>query len=229
MLCANKLPTRIMPVAIFDLDKTLLSGDSDHAWGLYLAEIGIVDRELHEREQERYYAAYLAGTLDIDEFLRFQLRALRDNPVADLERWRAEFLVRKIQPMITAAARELVELHRRRGDTLLIVTATNRFITEPIAAEFSVHHLLATEPARENGRFTGAVSGIPCYRQGKLEHLHRWLEDHDEDLADSWCYSDSHNDLPLLRAVANPVAVNPDQVLATTAQEEGWPVLDLGS
>jgi len=217
-----------MSVAIFDLDKTLLSGDSDHAWGLYLAEIGVVDADLHEKEQERYYAEYLAGRLDILEFLRFQLQPLRDNSMADLERWRARFMVDKILPMITAPARELVELHRRRGDTLVIVTATNRFITEPIAEEFAVEHLLATEPERENGRFTGAVAGPPCYQQGKLNHLQQWLNSHGEDLSDSWCYSDSHNDLPLLRAVANPVAVNPDPILTTTASDEGWLILDLG-
>lgn len=217
-----------MPVTIFDLDKTLLSGDSDHAWGLYLAEIGVVDRDHHEREQARYYADYVAGRLDIDDFLRFQLQPLRDNAMADLERWRADFLARKIRPMITPPARELVELHRRRGNTLLIITATNRFITAPIAAEFGIEHLLATEPARANGNFTGAVAGVPCYRQGKLHHLDRWLQKSGLDLNESWCYSDSHNDLPLLRAVSHPVAVNPDRRLAATAKEQSWPILDLG-
>ncbi len=217
-----------MPIAIFDLDNTLLRGDSDHAWGIFLAERGIVDTELHKQAQDRFYQQYLVGELDINEFLAFQLRALRDNHMSDLEDWRSEFMQEKIHPMITDAAQELVALHRRRGDTLVIATSTNRFVTEPIAAEFGIAHLLATEPEQSNGRFTGSVLGVPCYREGKLIHLQHWLKANNQDLTDSWCYSDSHNDLPLLEQVANPAAVNPDEVLAETAGKKGWPILDLG-
>jgi HAD superfamily hydrolase (TIGR01490 family) len=206
-------------MAIFDLDNTLLRGDSDHAWGEFLVEQQAVDPVRFKADNDRYYQAYLDGTLDIFEFLeQHQLRPLAQYDRATLERWRREFVPAKILPMITPKARALVEQHRRRGDTLLIITATNRFITAPIAVEFGIEQLLATELDEVNGRFTGKVKGIPCYREGKLDHLHAWLSSNGKTLDDSWFYSDSHNDLPLLTAVAHPVAVNPDKVLARHAK-----------
>ena len=217
-----------MSLAIFDLDNTLLRGDSDHAWGEFLVEQGAVDRERFARENDRYYAAYLAGTLDIYEFLeQHQLRPLAEHDRATLDRWRAEFLHAKIAPLITPAARALVEQHRARGDTLLIITATNRFITAPIAAAFGIPHLIATEPEEINGQFTGKVAGVPSYREGKVERLSEWLNDRHESLDGSWFYSDSHNDLPLLNLVDHPVAVNADDTLADYARTRGWTMIEL--
>lgn len=217
-----------MSLAIFDLDNTLLRGDSDHAWGEFLVERQAVDLVRFKADNDRYYQAYVDGTLDIFEFLeQHQLRPLAQYDRARLEDWRREFMPAKILPMILPAARALVERHRRRGDTLLIITATNSFITAPIAREFGIEHLLATEPEEIDGRFTGKVQGTPCYREGKLERLNAWLTRHHGTLDDSWFYSDSHNDLPLLGAVTHPVAVNPDAVLARHAQDHGWPVLQL--
>ena len=217
-----------MSLAIFDLDNTLLRGDSDHAWGEFLVEQGAVDRERFASENNRYYAAYLAGTLDIYEFLeQHQLRPLAEHDRATLERWRMEFVRAKIAPLITPAARALVEQHRARGDTLLIITATNSFITAPIAAAFGIPHLIATEPEEVNGQFTGKVAGVPSYREGKVERLSEWLINRHENLDGSWFYSDSHNDLPLLNLVDHPVAVNADAILADYARTRGWTMIEL--
>jgi HAD superfamily hydrolase (TIGR01490 family) len=215
-------------LAIFDLDNTLLRGDSDHAWGEFLVEQGAVDRERFASENNRYYAAYLAGTLDIYEFLeQHQLRPLAEHDRATLERWRTEFVRTRIAPLIIPAARALVEQHRARGDTLLIITATNRFITAPIAEDFGIPHLIATEPEELNGQFTGKVMGVPSYREGKVERLSEWLNVRHESLDGSWFYSDSHNDLPLLNLVDHPVAVNADEILADYARARGWTMIEL--
>jgi HAD superfamily hydrolase (TIGR01490 family) len=216
-----------MTLALFDLDNTLLRGDSDHAWGEFLAERGIVDDEQYRRENERYYLQYKAGSLDIMAFLSFALAPLARADLPTLEGWHREFMRVKIAPMITASARALVEKHRAQGHTLVVITATNRFVTAPIVREFGIEHLLATEPEVVAGRFTGRVAGVPCYREGKVTRLHDWLAEHGATLADSWFYSDSLNDLPLLREVTHPVAVNPDEVLRATAQQNGWPILQL--
>lgn len=216
-----------MTLAIFDLDHTLLAGDSDHAWGQFLIDREVVDAESYRRANERYYAQYRAGTLDIFEFLAFALKPLARHERDQLDAWHREFVATRIRPMITPAARALVEQHRRQGHTLMIVTATNRFVTAPIAREFGIDHLLATEPEEVDGRFTGRVAGTPCYREGKVARLRQWLEQNRETLAGSWFYSDSHNDLPLLELVDHPVAVNPDDVLRREAAARRWPVLAL--
>jgi len=216
-----------LSLVIFDLDNTLLRGDSDYAWGQFLIEQHIVDGEAYRRENERYYAAYHAGTLDIMEFLAFALRPLADHDRATLDAWHRQYMQSKILPMITPEARALVEKHRAHGDTLMIATSTNRFVTAPIAREFGVEHLLATVPEERNGRFTGRVAGTPCFREGKVTRLQEWLKVHDVPLKDSWCYSDSHNDLPLLELVEHPVTVNPDDRLRQLANERGWPILNL--
>jgi len=216
-----------LALAIFDLDNTLLRGDSDHAWGRFLIENHIVDGVEYERENERYYAQYQAGTLDIMEFLAFALRPLAQHDRATLDRWHRLYMQSKVLPMITPEARALVEKHRARGDTLLIITATNSFVTAPIAREFGVPHLIATEPEERDGRYTGKVAGTPSYREGKVARLQEWLAEHGKTLAGSWFYSDSHNDLPLLSIVDHPVAVNPDDILQREAQKRGWPVLQL--
>jgi len=216
-----------MTLAIFDLDNTLLAGDSDYLWGQFLVEQNIVDGPSWSAQNERFYREYEAGTMDIHEFLRFQLRPLAEHDPAQLRRWRAEFMHTLIEPIMLPAARELLDRHRGRGDTVLIITATNRFITGPIAEALGVEHLLATEPEMNGERYTGGVAGIPCYQHGKVERLQRWLEEHGADLDDSWFYSDSHNDLPLLESVSHPVAVDPNPVLRTEAERRGWPVISL--
>ena len=216
-----------MSLAIFDLDNTLLGGDSDYLWGQFLVEQGLVDGEYYERENQRFYDEYHAGVLDIHEFLEFVLRPLAEHPLAELVAWRARFLEEKIQPILLPKAVELLERHRTDGDTLLIITATNRFITAPIAERLGVSQLLATEPEFADGRYTGRPAGIPCFQHGKVERLDQWLEETGHDLADSWFYSDSHNDLPLLGRVTHPVAVDPDTALAQHARECGWPIISL--
>lgn len=218
-----------MTLALFDLDNTLLSGDSDYLWGRFLVEQGIVDGDEYEQRNQSFYDQYRAGTLDIFEFLAFQLRPLSDHEPARLQQWRETFLNRMIDPIILPAARELVARHRLNGDTLVIITATNRFITEPIAARFGVDHLLATEPEMRDGRYTGQVTGTPCFQEGKVERLHEWLHSEQEDLADSWFYSDSHNDLPLLEQVTHAVAVDPDEKLRETAEQRDWSIISLRS
>ncbi len=216
-----------MPLAIFDLDHTLIGGDSDHLWGQYLCTLGAVDPEVFSREHDRYYADYLAGRLDIDAFLRFQLAPLARHPRETLERWRGRFLEEHIRPILLPKADELIAGHRARGDHPLIITATNRFITEPIAGLLGIDDLIATEPEEVDGAFTGRVAGVPSFAEGKVHRLQAWLEEHAMDLAGSWFYSDSRNDLPLLERVDHPVAVDPDPALEAAARERGWPVMSL--
>ena len=216
-----------MALAIFDLDNTLLAGDSDYLWGRFLVEKGAVDAVHYERENERFYQLYKAGRLDILEFLRFSLAPLRAHPRSQLEAWRTEFLEDRIEPLISAQSRQLVEKHRQAGDTLMIITATNAFVTRPIAQRFGIHHLIATEPETLNGQYTGEVAGEPSFREGKVNRLEIWLAEHTADLQGSWFYSDSHNDLPLLERVDHPVAVDPDETLAQVARARQWPILEL--
>jgi HAD superfamily hydrolase (TIGR01490 family) len=216
-----------MTLAIFDLDNTLLGGDSDYLWGQFLVEQGLVDGEAYERENQRFYDDYEAGTLDIYEYQAFMLRPLTEYPLTEILAWREQFIAEKIQPILLPKAVDLLERHRTAGDTLLIVTATNRFITAPIAERFDVPHLLATEPEFTEGRYTGRPVGIPCFQHGKVQRLDQWLAETGHDLAESWFYSDSHNDLPLLGRVTYPVAVDPDATLAQHARERGWPIISL--
>lgn len=216
-----------MSLAIFDLDDTLLSGDSDYLWGRFLVERGIVDGEHYERENERFFGQYKAGTLNIHEWLNFQLRPLADNPLQTMLELRSRFLDEIIAPIVSPAARKLIQDHRDQRHTLLIITATNAFITRPIAEMLGIPHLLASEPEFIDGRYTGQVSGTPSFREGKVIRLEAWLGEQNLSLTQSWFYSDSHNDLPLLERVTHPVAVNPDPTLARIAAARAWPVLDL--
>ncbi len=216
-----------MSLAIFDLDNTLLAGDSDYLWGQFLARQGVVDATWYERENSRYYAAYVAGTLDINEFLAFSLKPLADLAPLRLQQLHAQYMTECIKPLIRPAALELVSRHRAKGASLLIITATNRFITAPIAQAFGIDHLLATDPEMLAGRYTGKVSGVPCFREGKVTRLQHWLAEQQQSLTDSWFYSDSHNDLPLLNQVTHPVAVDPDPTLREVANQRGWQILAL--
>ncbi len=216
-----------VPLAIFDLDNTLLAGDSDYLWGRFLAERGVVDGDAYERENKRFYEEYKAGDLDIMEFLAFSLKPLAENDPQQLEALRAEFVETVIRPIVPTASRTLLEHHRRQGDELLIITATNRFVTEPIAELLDVPWLIATDPERKGERFTGRVAGTPCFRKGKVERLTTWLRETGHHLAGSHFYSDSHNDFPLLEMVETPVAVDPDDTLRDHAEMKGWPILSL--
>jgi HAD superfamily hydrolase (TIGR01490 family) len=221
-----------MRLVLFDLDNTLLACDSDYEWGQFLVDCGVLDRDAYEAQNRAYYDQYVAGTLDIHEYLGFALRPLAEHTPEDLARWHAEFMRARILPTITPQSRALVDRHLGSGDLCAIVTATNSFVTSPIAREFGIAHLLATEPEMRAGRYTGRVAGIPCFRDGKVRRLGEWLAGlghRPGDFAERFCYSDSHNDLPLLEQATRPVAVDPDPQLAAEALRRGWPVISLKS
>ena len=219
-----------MDLALFDLDNTLLAGDSDFEWAQYLISRGVLDREVYEARNQDFYDQYKAGTLDIHEFLDFQLKPLSRHPRSELDAWHADFMASRILPIVTAKGRELVRRHLAEGALAAIVTATNSFVTAPIAREFGIAHLVATEPERSGSVFTGGVAGIPCFREGKIVRVEAWLAGlgHDwNSFGRSWFYSDSLNDLPLLGKVSDPVAVDPDPTLDRHARERGWPIISL--
>jgi len=217
-------------LALFDLDNTLLAGDSDYEWGQFLVDRGVLERAAYEAQNRAFYEQYKAGTLDIHEFLGFALRPLADHAPEELERWHGDFMRTRIIPMMLPAARALVRRHLQAGELCAIITSTNSFVTAPIAREFGVEHLIATVPEKRNGRFTGRVAGLPCFREGKVRRLDEWLTRLGLRLAEfeaSACYSDSHNDLALLERVSRPVAVDPDETLAREAARRGWQTISL--
>jgi len=217
-------------LVLFDLDNTLLNGDSDFEWSQFLIRIGVLDRELFEAKNLTFYEHYKAGTLDIHEFLDFQLKPLSRHSRKTLDAWHLQFMRENVLPMITQPARELVNRHRAAGDVCVIITATNSFVTAPIAREFGVEHLIATEPEHKQGEFTGNVTDVPCFREGKVIRLENWLATHGwnlESFTDSTFYSDSLNDLPLLGKVKHPVAANPDDTLRAHAERHGWRIINL--
>lgn len=217
-----------MILALFDLDNTLLAGDSDFEWAQFLIDRGVLDREVYEARNQTFFDQYKAGTLDIREFLDFQLKPLSRHPRRELDAWHTQFMTERIQPMMRDSARALIERHR--GEVCVVITATNSFVTAPIARAFGIEHLIATEPAVRNGEFTGGVDGTPCFREGKVLRLEAWLAERGESLKNvikSTFYSDSHNDLPLLERVSHPVAVDPDAALRSHAGTWGWPVISL--
>lgn len=216
-----------MSLAIFDLDNTLIGDDSDFLWGQFLVDQGIVDKAYYETSNAKFYEDYKKGTLDIVTFLKFSLKPLADHPAEQLYQWRQQFVEQVIRPVLLHPAFELVEKHRARGDTLLVITATNRFVTEPIVNLYGIDNLLATTPEFKNGRYTGAFIDVPCFQSGKVTLLEQWLKDSVETLDGSYFYSDSHNDLPLLTKVDHPVAVDPDEKLKIAAEEKGWPIISL--
>ncbi|MFC5300342.1 HAD family hydrolase [Azospira restricta] len=222
--------TASLDLALFDLDNTLLAGDSDFEWAQFLIGRGVLDRELHEAKNRRFYEQYKAGTLDIHEFLDFQLKPLSRHSRAELDAWHRDFMATRIRPIMTPAAKALVREHLDRGDVCAVVTATNSFVTGPIAREFGIPHLIATVPAVEDGRFTGKPRGTPSFREGKILRVEGWLESLGlcwQSFGRSYFYSDSHNDLPLLQKVSDPVAVDPDDTLRAHAEAAGWPLRSL--
>ncbi|AFT66315.1 MAG: HAD superfamily hydrolase (TIGR01490 family) [Cycloclasticus pugetii] len=216
-----------MSLAIFDLDNTLISDDSDHLWGEFLVEKKLVDGDDYAKANTQFYNDYCQGKLDIDEYLSFALSFLADHPVEKLHQWREQFIDEKIRPLILTAAQDLVEEHRNKGDTLMVITATNRFVTEPIVKLFGIPTVLATEPEFVDGRYTGEYVDTPCYQDGKVSRLTQWLADNQADLSNSTFYSDSHNDIPLLEKVTHPVAVDPDEQLKHHAIKNDWPIITL--
>jgi HAD superfamily hydrolase (TIGR01490 family) len=214
-------------IALFDLDYTLIGFDSDHGWGDFLCELGHVDGAWYKATNDAFYADYRAGKLDMQAFLAFSLKPLGDLPWPLLQELRERFMRERGQAQVLPKARELVELHRSEGDRTAIVTATNRFVTEPFAAIFGVDRLLATPLEMKEGRPTGRPEGTPCFREGKIEHVQAWLDSFSGSLSDCVFYSDSHNDLPLLHKVGRAVAVDPDPKLRTEALLRGWDIMSL--
>jgi HAD superfamily hydrolase (TIGR01490 family) len=216
-----------MALALFDLDNTLLGGDSDHAWGDYLCAKGILDPVKYKARNDAFYQDYLAGRLNLQAYLAFSLEILAATEPAQLQQWHAAFMQACIEPIILPKALALLDQHRAAGDQLLIITATNRFVTEPIAKRLGVETLLATECEMEGDRYTGRSTGVPCFREGKVTRLEHWLKENGVSLKGSYFYSDSMNDLPLLERVQHPVAVDPDPVLHGEAMRRGWKVISL--
>lgn len=216
-----------MSLAIFDLDHTLLNGDSDHAWGEFLVNKGIVDESFYRTQNDHFYELYKQSKLDILEYLAFALEPLTRFSISELTDLHREFMQDYVLPMRQAKADALLQRHREQGDYLLIITATNGFITRPIAAALGVDDILATDPEIVDGRYTGGIVGTPCYQAGKVTRLQQWLQQTGHDLSGSYFYSDSINDLPLLETVSHPVVVDGDDRLLAEAQQRGWPCLSL--
>ena len=214
-----------MTLAIFDLDNTLIADDIDYLWGQFLVDQGIVDKTIYEQINAQFYEDYQQGTLDMVAFLRFALKPLTEHSLDQLHVWREQFMAEIITPVLLSAAQKLVDKHRAQGDTLLVITATNRFITAPIVALYGIDNLIATTPELVNERYTGEIVGVPCFQEGKVTLLKDWLEKTGETLQGSYFYSDSHNDLPLLRLVDYPVAVDSDEKLRAVAVAQGWKIM----
>lgn len=214
-------------LAIFDLDNTLIAGDSDYAWGEFLVEKGVVDKVYYAEKNAEFYDDYKQGSLNIDQFLRFSLQPLANNSLEDLCQWRDEFVDTIIEPMMLPAAEQLITRHKDSGHKLLIITATNTFVTAPIATRLGIENLIGTNPELVDNKYTGAVSGIPSFQDGKVTRLENWLNEQEIEIKNSWFYSDSHNDIPLLSIVDKPVVVDPDDKLLTYAQSKSWDIISL--
>jgi HAD superfamily hydrolase (TIGR01490 family) len=216
-----------MPLALFDLDNTLIAGDSDHAWGEFLVRMGRVDAAEHQRRNDAFFQDYQAGRLDINAYLRFALAPLATMTTGELAHLHRQFMSEVISAWWLPRAAAVITRHRSAGDRLVVITSTNRFVVEPICAHLGITDLIATELEQIDGRYTGNILGEPSYRDGKVIRLQQWLENRDQSLAGSYFYSDSINDLPLLQHVDNPVAVDPDPQLRAVATAEGWPIISL--
>jgi HAD superfamily hydrolase (TIGR01490 family) len=217
-------------LALFDLDNTLLAGDSDYNWSLFLISEGLLDEKTHHDRNEQFYLDYKNGCLDIYAFLKFQLQPLSQHPKKFLDELHVKYMEKVIRPMMTQKAQDLVNQHKDAGDLCLVITATNSFVTKPIATAYGIEHLIGTDPEMIDGEFTGAVSGVPSFQEGKVTRLNAWLAERGQTLDSfktSYFYSDSHNDLPLMKLVTNPVAVDADPTLTEYAQQNGWPQLSL--
>jgi HAD superfamily hydrolase (TIGR01490 family) len=217
-------------LALFDLDNTLLAGDSDYNWSLFLINEGLLDAKMHYESNEQFYLDYKNGNLDIYKFLEFQLKPLSQHSVKFLDALHLKFMDQVIRPMMTQKAQTLVNKHKAQGDLCLIITATNSFVTRPIANAYGIEHLIGTDPEMVNGEYTGGVRGIPSFQEGKVTRINQWLAERGKKLTDfeaSYFYSDSHNDLPLMKLVTNPVAVDADATLTAYAKQHSWPQISL--
>lgn len=218
-----------MQLTFFDLDKTLLSGDSDYEWNRFLVDEGVVDRARYAAANERFAGDYAAGALDIHAYQRFALQPLIDLPFAQIDALRQRFVAERIEPVVAEQARAVIAHHHDRGDRVAIITATNRFVTEPIAAHLGIDHLIATDPEIVNGAYTGAIAGTPSFQDGKIERARAFVAEQATPFEHITFYSDSHNDLPLLRWADTAIAVDPDEILAAAAREAGWPIVTFRS
>jgi HAD superfamily hydrolase (TIGR01490 family) len=216
-----------MSLAIFDLDNTLIGGDSDYLWGEFLCDEGIIsDRQSFEKKNDYFYQQYELGSLDIYAWAEFSFEILSHYSIDELEAFHLKFMAQKIEPIFLKKAQDCINSHKENGDTVLVITASNTFVTAPIVKRYGINHLIATEPEIVSGRYTGKVSGIPCFKSGKIENLIPWLERNGESLKDSTFYSDSHNDILLLELVENAVVVNADAKLTLIARKKGWKIVD---
>lgn len=216
-----------MPLAIFDLDNTLIAGDSDHLWGEFLVERSLVDAEHFKQKNDEFYQDYVDGNLNIYNYIAFSLSPLKEHSMTALARLHNEFMESHIKPIMLDQARALIKQHKDNGDTLLVITATNRFVTEPIVNAFGITHLLAIELEIVEGRYTGQSIGVPSFKEGKVTRLKQWLEEHPHRLSDAFFYSDSHNDIPLLELVGNPVVVDGDEQLLAHGRKKNWKTISL--
>lgn len=216
-----------MALAIFDLDNTLIGNDSDYLWGEFLVSKGYVDGDAFAATNAQFYEDYKAGTLDIYAYQRFALTPLSKQNMETLAEWHQQFMAEFIEPIVLPKALELVQKHKDAGDDVMIITATNTFITRPIGLRYGIDVLLGTEGEIKNGRYTGEVAGTPTFQDGKVVRLNEWLEENDKNLDGSYFYSDSHNDLPLLKLVEHPVVVDGDEKLIAYAEQQGWPCISL--
>jgi HAD superfamily hydrolase (TIGR01490 family) len=217
-------------LALFDLDNTLLAGDSDYNWSLFLIHQGLLDEKTHHDRNEQFYADYKSGSLDIVEFLKFQLVPLSQHPKKFLDELHLKYMDEVIRPMMTDKAQALVNKHKADGDLCVVITATNSFVTKPIATAYGIEHLIGSDPEMVNGEYTGGVSGVPSFQEGKVTRINQWLAERGKKLSDfekSYFYSDSHNDLALMKLVTNPVAVDADATLKAYAEEQAWPQISL--
>ncbi|MEM1114099.1 MAG: HAD family hydrolase [Pseudomonadota bacterium] len=216
-----------MALAIFDLDNTLIGGDSDNLWGQFVVDQGLVDGADFERQNNQFYEDYQAGDLDILAYVRFALGPLKGRPMDELARWHATFMREVIDPLMLPKAAALIDRHRQAGDHLLVITATNVFVTRPIVDALGIEDLLACDAEIVDGRYTGEPAGIPTYREGKVQRLQQWLAGRSISLEGACFYSDSHNDLPLLELIDKPIAVDPDTKLRAVAEQRQWPIISL--
>ena len=216
-----------MALAIFDLDNTLIAGDSDHRWGEFICAIGLVEATQHAAQNDRFLQAYQDGTLDIFAYLDFALSPLAGLKIDEVAILQQEFMADWVEPLILSAAEDLLEKHRRQGDTLLIITATNTVVTRPIADRLNVEHLIGCEAECLDGVYTGRPTGIPSFQEGKITRLKEWLKTQETPWDSTHFYSDSHNDLPLLQWVDQPYAVDPDSKLYSVATARSWPIISL--
>ncbi len=223
-----------MRLAIFDLDNTLIAGDSDHAWGEFMVAEGMVDPQVYKEANDQFYVDYERGELDLEAYLNFSLEPLTRYSLEQLSQLHDKFLHQVVEPMMLPKAKALLQQHRDQGDYLLIITSTNGFITKPIGKALGVDDILATEAEILEDRYTGKMTGTPCFQAGKITRLQQWLDKAESQgfygsMKDCYFYSDSLNDLPLMLEVENPVAVDPDDALRAHADKAGWPIISLRS